>query len=459
MISFRLSTIASILRADWIGEDVCIETVTTDSRTLGATMKRKCLFVALKGDRFDAHDFAKQAISTSFCSALLVNRPIPLTVPQLIVTDTKRALGQLGAWVRRQVSARIVAVTGSSGKTTVKEMTAAILRQCGNVLATQGNFNNEIGVPLTLLRLTPIHDYAVIEIGANRLGEISWITSLVRPEAALINNLFIAHLTGFGSLSAVAKAKGEIFSGLSINGRGIFNADSHDWKNWKKDLDQRNIWRFATQATNNVDFFASHIEENLKGIRFLLHTPSGACAVRLPLLGIHNVSNALAACALSMSVGASLSSVVAGLKKIQPLPGRLFPILLGRNQLLLDDSYNSNVGSMIAAIRVLLKIPGYKVMVVSDMAELGNNTAAYHWNIGKIIAATSGIDKILSIGYFSYLISNASRRGEHFQNKAILIDRILLLLSEKKPTTILIKGSRNAVMEQVVLSIQERVSC
>ncbi len=213
MISVTLSQLTDILNGELQGADITLDAVTTDTRKLTPG----CLFVALKGERFDAHDFADQA-KAGGAGALLVSRPLDIDLPQLIVKDTRLAFGELAAWVRQQVPARVVALTGSSGKTSVKEMTAAILSQCGNTLYTAGNLNNDIGVPMTLLRLTPEYDYAVIELGANHQGEIAWTVSLTRPEAALVNNLAAAHLEGFGSLAGVAKAKGEIFSGLPENG-------------------------------------------------------------------------------------------------------------------------------------------------------------------------------------------------------------------------------------------------
>ncbi|KYP97318.1 UDP-N-acetylmuramoyl-tripeptide--D-alanyl-D-alanine ligase, partial [Sodalis-like endosymbiont of Proechinophthirus fluctus] len=268
MIPFTLSAIAPVLNAKRVGDDRTILTVVTDSRAPSASSS---VFVALKGEHFDAHDFAEQAVAAG-AVALLVNRRLPLDVPQLIVADTHRALGQLAAWVRRQVPTRVVALTGSSGKTSVKEMTAAILRQCGRVLATKGNFNNDIGVLLTLLRLTPEYDFAVIEMGANHLGEIAWMTDLVRPETALVNNLSAAHLAGFYSLSGVAQAKGEIFAGLPANGRGILNADSHDWPHWQQVLGHKAVWYFAVHAAEGVDFFASDIVSDHQGVRFTLHS-------------------------------------------------------------------------------------------------------------------------------------------------------------------------------------------
>ncbi|GHK35358.1 hypothetical protein ECZU06_24830 [Escherichia coli] len=286
--------------------------------------------------------------------ALLVSRPLDIDLPQLIVKDTRLAFGELAAWVRQQVPARVVALTGSSGKTSVKEMTAAILSQCGNTLYTAGNLNNDIGVPMTLLRLTPEYDFAVIELGANHQGEIAWTVSLTRPEAALVNNLAAAHLEGFGSLAGVAKAKGEIFSGLPENGIAIMNADNNDWLNWQSVIGSRKVWRFSPNAANS-DFTATNIHVTSHGTEFTLQTPTGSVDVLLPLPGRHNIANALAAAALSMSVGATLDAIKAGLANLKAVPGRLFPIQLAENQLLLDDSYNANVGSMTAAVRYWLK--------------------------------------------------------------------------------------------------------
>ena len=344
MISVTLSQLTDILNGELKGADITLDAVTTDTRKLTPG----CLFVALKGERFDAHDFADRA-KAGGAGALLVNRPLDIDLPQVIVKDTRLAFGELAAWVRQQVPARVVALTGSSGKTSVKEMTAAILSQCGNTLYTAGNLNNDIGVPMTLLRLTPEYDYAVIELGANHQGEIARTVSLTRPEAALVNNSAAAHLEGFGSLAGVAKAKGEIFSGLPENGIAIMNADNNDWLNWQSVIGSRKVWRFSPNAANS-DFTATNIHVTSHGTEFTLQTPTGSVDVLLPLPGRHNIANALAAAALSMSVGATLDAIKAGLANLKAVPGRLFPIQLAENQLLLDDSYNANVGSMTAAV-------------------------------------------------------------------------------------------------------------
>ncbi|MGL4486575.1 MAG: UDP-N-acetylmuramoyl-tripeptide--D-alanyl-D-alanine ligase [Yersinia sp. (in: enterobacteria)] len=458
MIRVSLRFLSTLLNAEYIasdksGDNIEITEVTIDTRKVTAG----CLFVALKGERFDGHDFAEDAVAAG-AAALLVSKCLLVGVPQLVVKDTRLALGLLAAWVREQVPARVVALTGTSGKTSVKEMVAAILRQCGKVLYTAGNVNNDIGVPLTLLRLTPEYDFAVVELGANHIGEIAYTTNLSRPESALVNNLSAGHLEGFGSLAGVAKAKGEIFSGLPAKGTAIINADSNDWPHWQEMLHNKRVWYFSARATGNIDFYASEVRITPQVTAFILHTPFGTQAIELPLPGRHNIANALAAAALAMSVGADLAAVRQGLTQLQAVPGRLFPIKLSADKLLLDDSYNANVGSMTAATHVLADMPGYRVMVVGDMAELGDTAIDCHRQVGEA-ARQAGIDKVLSVGTLSQTLSDASGQGEHFQDKCALTARVSALLSEHPVITVLIKGSRSAAMDTVVRALQEKASC
>lgn len=453
MIALSLQTLAGITGGKLFGGDLSVAEVTTDTRKVTAG----CLFVALKGERFDAHDFVADAL-TAGSAALLVSKHLPVAVPQVVVTDPRVALGQLAGWVRQQSSARIVALTGSSGKTSVKEMTAAILRECGETLYTAGNLNNDIGVPLTLLRLTAQHRYAVIELGANHQGEIAYTTDITRPETALVNNLAAAHLEGFGSLAGVAKAKGEIFQGLPVNGTAILNADSNDWPHWQQVLRSKKVWRFSTEPQADSDFTATEIQITSTGTDFTMITPAGSVSIHLPLPGRHNIANALAAAALALSVEAPLSAIQKGLSQLKAVPGRLFPVLLAENKLLLDDSYNANVGSMTAAAHVLSEMPGYRVMVVGDMAELGDEAEECHREVGEA-ARLAGIDKVLSTGTLSKTISDASGAGEHLTDKAAVTARLQELLAEQPVITILVKGSRSAAMEQVVQSLQENGTC
>lgn len=452
MIPVSLKILAEITGGTLHGSDFTLNDVTTDTRKVTAGS----LFVALVGERFDAHDFAGEAIANG-AQALLVSKHLPVAVPQVVVEDTRIAFGRLGAWVRQQSTARVVALTGSSGKTSVKEMTAAILRQCGETLYTAGNLNNDYGVPMTLLRLTAEHQYAVIELGANHQGEIAYTTDLVKPESALVNNLAAAHLEGFGSLAGVAKAKGEIFQGLPAHGIAILNDESNDWPNWQSTLQDKTVWRFSPQA-GECDFSARDIRIAQDGTHFVMNTPRGTAEIVLPLPGRHNIANALAAAALALSVDAPLSAVQQGLKNLQSVPGRLFPVRLSAHQLLLDDSYNANVGSMTAAVQVLSEMPGYQVLVAGDMAELGEETEKCHREIGEA-AREAGLDRVLTCGKFSHFISESSGVGEHFSDKTALTERLRELLSEHSEITVLIKGSRSAAMEQVVQSLKEKGTC
>ncbi|CAM3751021.1 UDP-N-acetylmuramoyl-tripeptide--D-alanyl-D-alanine ligase [Xenorhabdus thuongxuanensis] len=435
-------------------ETLQINAVETDSRKI----VRGGLFIALKGEKFDAHDFADD-VAQQGAGALLVSRYLDIDCPQVVVKDTRLAMGKLAGWVRQQSKARIVALTGSSGKTSVKEMTAAILRQCGNTLYTAGNFNNDVGVPLTLFRLTDKHQFAVIELGANHIGEISYTTEMTRPVSTLVNNLFSAHLEGFGSLAGVAKAKGEIFAGLAPTGTAIINLDSNDWENWQHSISaQQTVWRFSASSTTEADFYPTDILEQPLATHFCLHSPIGSVELTLPLPGKHNVANALAASALAISVGASLDDIRTGLSGLQAVAGRLFPIPLTEGKMILDDTYNANPGSMIAAANVLAQMSGYRVMVVGDMGELGKHAIECHREVGEAVASTN-IDKVLSVGAFSAHISDTSGRGQHFSNKTELVAALLPLLEQHEMISILIKGSRSAAMEEVVNVLKENFQC
>lgn len=447
MISMTINEIVNIVDGQSIAmteQDVSINQICIDSREITAD----CLFIALVGDKFDGHDFAKQAI-LSGAKVVLVNHKIDDVMPQIVVKDTHAALGKLAAWVRSQSSAKVVALTGSSGKTSVKEMTAAILAQCGRTLFTKGNFNNDIGVPLTLLRLTPQDEYAVIELGANHIGEIQYTTQLVKPQSALINNISEAHLQGFGSLDGVAKAKSEIFLGLPEKGVAIINLDCYR-KEWLESLKHKTVMTFSLLDTQ-ADFYAKTISHR-EQTHFILCTPIGEVTINLSLLGLHNVANAIAAAALAISVGANLQQIKEGLKLVQPVKGRLYPIKLNDDQLILDDSYNANIGSMTAAIHVLAAQKGYRILVVGDMAELGVDSAKLHQKVGEE-AQRAHLDCVVSVGQNSRLISQYSNIGHHFNDKDQATAFLRQLLTEHAVATILVKGSRSSKMEQIINNI------
>ena len=429
-------------------EELTIKEICTDSRKI----TDQSLFIALVGEKFDGHLFAKQAIDDG-AIAVIVNRKIDNDIPQIVVNDTYIALGQLAEFLRNQSSAKFVALTGSSGKTSVKEMTANILQQCGETLYTQGNFNNDIGVPLTLLRLKKQDQFAVVELGANHIGEIAYTTRLVKPNSALINNIALAHIEGFGSLEGVATAKGEIFEGLADNGIAIINLESCSDK-WLAMLKNKTVWTFSIH-NSAADFYASNIEI-MDQTTFTLHTPIGDSEITLPLVGEHNISNAIASSALAISVGATLTQVKKGLAASKSVKGRLYPVRLNQTQLIWDDSYNANVGSMSAAIQVLATQPGYKVLVVGDMAELGNDANIYHQQIGEL-AKQQNIDCVVSVGQLSELISQFSGVGHHFIDKQCAVDYLLNLLRLHPTLTMLVKGSRSAKMEDLIVEIQTKI--
>lgn len=441
MIPLSLQDIAKTLGATLQGDDATITAVTTDSRQVSSG----CLFVALQGERFDGHDFCAQAVADG-AAALLVSEPLALDCPQLLVADTRYALGQLGAMVRNRLVPKVIAITGSCGKTTVKEMCAAILSQCGPVLATQGNLNNEIGVPLTLLRLTPEHQYAVLELGANHPGEIAWTTSLVKPDVALINNVAAAHLEGFGSLQGVALAKSEIFNGLDDRGMAIVNADSEFYSHWCADLEP-NLLSFGLD-NRRADFLARDITTDASGCcSFTLVSPQGEMVVVLPIPGRHNIANALAAAAATESLGVSLTVIKRGLEAMRSVKGRLCVQQLP-GVTLIDDTYNASAESVLAAIDTLAAMTGYRVLVFGDMGELGLEAEAQHRRIG-VHAKLAKLDAVYTVGQLSALTS-AEAGGRHFADKASLLQALEELLSQHPAITLLAKGARSARMEEVV---------
>lgn len=455
MIPLTAAQIATILSADYIHpQDVCVTNVNTDSRQ----QSPNSLFIALKGERFDGHQYLESAVANGAVALVVEQANSTLNVPQLIVADTRLALGRLGQWLMAHLSPKTVAMTGSSGKTTVKEMTAAILSCAGNVLFTQGNFNNDIGVPLTLLRLEPTHDFAVIELGANHLGEIAYTSSLVKPDVAMVNNVAPAHLEGFGSLDGVARAKGEIYQGLKEAGIALVNLDCHYLDQyWKKTIGARQLYRFSVTQTD-ADFYTKALHLHQTGASFILVTPQGEIDIELPYLGQHNVSNAVAAAALSMLAGATLSQIQQGLAQRQWVKGRLYPIEVHPNLLLLDDCYNANVDSMQSAIRVLSQYQDtYKILVVGDMAELGEESLQCHQIVADF-AHSMKLDLVFSLGDQSAVISQRNA-GQHFADKDALSNALVKILKQKtqNKVVVLFKGSRSMRMEEIISPLKDRL--
>lgn len=463
MIPFSLQQLAQITSGTLIGDNPDIISVTTDTRNV----ESGALFVALIGEQFDAHDFCQQAVDSG-ANALLVSKRLDLNIPQVVVSDTQQALGQLGQWMHQQSKAKTLALTGSCGKTTVKEMLAAILNQKGQVLATAGNFNNEIGVPLTLLRTQANDDYAVIELGANHLGEIAYTTSLVQPEIALVNNVAAAHLEGFGSIDGVAKAKGEIYQGLSAGGDAVVNLDSNGLSHWQSILADKNVITFSVN-NSDADFYSQQIEVNQRGeASFILVSPLGEKSVSLPMIGQHNISNALAAAAMAIQAGATLDEVVSGLQVPSHVKGRVEAIDLTEQVRVIDDSYNASVPAMKAAADLLANYPGTRWLILGFMAELGDESQALHREVGEH-AAQYNFDYVLTFGEDTAIISQLCQQtddlstcSKHFTTHSAMIDFIKQHLPNPKlemqadqKHTLLIKGANSSKMSQVVAALKE----
>ncbi|MDP5254541.1 MULTISPECIES: UDP-N-acetylmuramoyl-tripeptide--D-alanyl-D-alanine ligase [unclassified Vibrio] len=449
MIPMRLKDIAKQLNGQLHGGDLVVEHVSTDTRQISDNS----LFIALVGERFDGHQFAGQAIEQG-ASALLVERYVEGGSPQIVVADTRQALGQLGAYVHRQCHDKTVAITGSCGKTTVKEMVASILGQKGRVLFTQGNFNNDIGVPLTLLRSTPNDDYAVIELGANHIGEIALTTQWVQPDIALVNNVAAAHLEGFGSIDGVKQAKGEIYQGLSEQGVALVNLDSHgeDW--WQTHFAKRRVITLSVQQP--ADYGAQNVVLNAQGCAsFTLKTPLGEQDIALSLLGQHNVSNAIAASAIAIEMGATLSEVASGLQLVKPVKGRVNAQQLTDKINLIDDSYNASVPAMLAAVDVLASFASERWLILGNMAELGQQSLELHRQVGEY-AAQFAFEQVLTFGEEAKVISEVCQ-GRHFSCHQSMIDYIEQQLAAQPQAqhTLLIKGANSAGMYNVADALKE----
>jgi UDP-N-acetylmuramoyl-tripeptide--D-alanyl-D-alanine ligase len=443
-----LSVAAAACRGRVYGADVAFCGAAIDSRAVAPGE----LFVALPGTRVDGHDFIGMARERG-AAAAVVQHAVNDALPQLVVDDTRLALGKIAALWRTRYRCPIVALTGSNGKTTVKELVAAILARRGQTLATIGNLNNDIGMPLTLLRLRADHAYAVIEMGANHPGEIAYMTDIARPDVALITNAGPAHLEGFGSINGVAHGKGEIYSGLSERGIAIVNADDQYAPYWEQLNGRRRIVRFGLGARAEI---RAEWSGDAAGSRLTLHTPSGTAQLALHLPGRHSVMNALAATAAALAVGATLADVVAGLEGARGAPGRL-QSMPGRNGArVIDDTYNANPASTQAAIDVLAACSGRRVLVLGDLAELGANSEALHRDIGAA-AARAQIDALYTVGKLSTHAAAAfEREHAHFDSQEALIAHLQPLLQPE--VTVLVKGSRSARMENVVQALTGEVS-
>ena len=429
----HISEIANVLGCSAPEKDGVVLGAVIDSRKVEAGN----LFVALDGEYVDGHAFLVQA-RLAGASAALVSELQDDELPQLLVKDVVTAFGQIAAYWRQQCDAKVVAITGSNGKTTVKEMVASILKQNGSVLATQGNFNNELGVPLTLARLSKDDDYAVIEMGANHAGEIAQLVKMVKPDIAIINNVSPAHLEGFGSVEGVAKAKGEIFAGLNGNGIGILNIDMPFMAMWKRVLDHKKVILFGLDSM--ADITAQDIQLDTTSSHFMVELGDEFHYINLPLSGIHNVANALAAIAVCYALEVDPAALNKGLALMKGVPHRL-QLRAGINQSkIIDDTYNANPASYKQALASMQTFSGEHWLVLGDFGELGNESKHIHQKMG-VDAKQSGIKRLFSIGENSQFAAQSFGDGAiHFEDINVLQQQLQQQLTGE--ITCLIKGSR-----------------
>lgn len=445
MIKMTLTQSANILGLANAPADREFNGISIDTRTL----QPGSLFVAIPGERVDGHDYIAEAEKKGAVAAL-VSRLLETSLPQLLVPDTTLALGKLGAAWRDQFNIPLVAVTGSNGKTTLKNMIAAIMiAAChgdeNKVLATQGTLNNHWGLPLTLARLGSEHLYACIEMGMNHFGEIDYLTRLARPSVAVITNAAACHLEGVGDIAGVARAKAEIFNGLTADGVAVLNRDDAFFPFWHQTVAGRQFLTFGLHPDADI---RATLHETAQGQEITLRTPKGNIDINLPLLGKHNIFNALAASAAALAVGIDLNAIKAGLESIRPAPGRLQVHTLANGVKIIDDTYNANPFSLQAAVNTLAAFNGKKILVLGDMKELGGEAKSLHQTAGESIRQ-AGIDYLFTYGELSALAAQAFGEGAyHFNEQEKLVSALKPFLHNT--TTILVKGSRSMRMEKVV---------
>lgn len=445
MMTGTLTHASEVVRGTFHGEDTSFRGVSTDTRSLEPGQ----LFVALQGPNFDGSRFIEQAAKRKAAGAMIPQPVDDPPLPTIVAEDTLRALGELAASWRKRMPATVVGITGSNGKTTLKELLAACLSLSDRTLATHGNLNNEIGVPLMLSRIGEEHRYAVIEMGANHPGEIAYLTSLAAPHVVAITNAAAAHLEGFGSVEGVAHAKGEILAGAEKPESVILNADDDYFEYWRSCVRDSEILTFGMSADASVR--ASAINATPEGSEFTLHFPGGQLQVSLALQGRHNVLNACAATAIAIALGLDIQKIRQGLASVRPIHSRLEAVRSISGALLYDDTYNANPVSVQAAADFLAAQPGNSWFVLGDMAELGGDAELLHAHTGWVIRE-AGIKNLCATGPMTRLaVESFGTGGRWYETMDELIAGLRAAVGESD--VILVKGSRSTTMERVVSAL------
>ncbi|WP_347330809.1 UDP-N-acetylmuramoyl-tripeptide--D-alanyl-D-alanine ligase [Marinimicrobium locisalis] len=446
--TMTLSALARRFGGEVVHGDAEFNRLSTDTRTLQAGD----LFLALRGERFDGHDFLEVAARRQVSGLVVETVAEDLDLPQWRVPDTLTALGQIAAANRDRFTGPLVALTGSSGKTTVRTMLAGILVRAGAVLATRGNLNNHIGVPLTLMELEANHEYAVIEMGASGPGEIASYCRWARPDVALINNVMPAHIEGFGSVEGVARAKGEIYEALSEKGTAVVNLDDAFAPDWLKRLGEQRIIGVSLDKTE-AHCHARDIEYRAEGVVFTLVAGNETARVALAAPGEHSVRNALAAAGCALALGLSAQAIARGLESFEPVAGRMSARRGWGGALIIDDSYNANPGSVKAAIEVLAAHEGRRILVLGDMGELGEHSAELHREVGER-ARVRGLEQVVTLGPLSaHTAAGFGEGGSNYGSHEAVIEALKGELDGQ--TRVLVKGSRSAGMDRVVRGLSD----
>ncbi len=444
-------------QGDWLNNKKpadAIKRILTDSRDA----EQGDAFLALQGERFDAHDFVAQ-VAASGCQIAIVSRPLDIDICQLVVDDTRLALGRLGAYRRQQnPQLKVIALTGSSGKTTTKEMLGSILSRLAPTLITRGNLNNDLGVPVMLLELRPEHQYAVMELGASHQGEIEYTSNMVQPHVAGIINIGTAHLGEFGGRDGICTAKSEIYA--HITETSIIPAADDFTETIRQAVKTEQSLSFGAGG----EVYASDVVLDAQSSTFTLHTPQASKTVQLPFAGEHNVENATAAAAFALAIGIGLDDIVTGLEQAVGAKGRL-NFIQHKQYLLIDDTYNANPGSMRAAAEVLAQQQGIRVMVTGDIGELGSSAAMEHYKLGRDLVSVKGINFVVAVGEFAPAAQEGARSTQYgkkmqaFLNQEQALPFLIHLIEthQPQPISFLFKGSRYTHMETLMAALMEKL--
>ncbi len=445
MRPIALSDVARWTEGRLIGNDTTVAAISTDTRAIAPG----ALFVALRGERFDAHDFVAQAEAAG-AAAVMVSRPVETALPQVHVADTEEALGELAAGLQQGRPAVVLALTGSNGKTSVKTLLHGILARAGRAHVNPGNLNNEIGLPLAVIGAPEDAQFAVYEMGAGKPGDIAYLCSIVAPNVALVNNIAAAHIERLGSLHGIAETKGAIYEALPDDGIAVVNADDAFAPYFMQRIGARRVLRYGIE--NDADVRARELRLESTGSRFVLLTPAGRADIHLPLPGRHAVANALAAAAMALAAGAGFEAIVAGLQGAEPVKGRQVAHALANGNVLVDDSYNANPGSLAAAIATLAGT-AEAWLVLGDMRELGPGGPALHAEAGRQ-ARAAGLKRVWTIGALAAETSAAfGEGGRHFDSRESLVQALREALAGAAGVRCLVKGSRGSAMDVVVAGV------